>query len=154
MTTRTPWNVTFGEEATYAKVVKHPAGWVGYASVTSNQTGITTEAAVSGLTVSPTVASNRLIKVTVCTHVKSDNTGDRILVRVKADGTTLQTFRVPDCVANLADTAHFSVFHAPSSGTVAYTVTVERSSGSGSVTVEATSTSPATLLVEDTGASS
>lgn len=154
MPVRTSWEVVFGEEATAAKVTKLPRGWLGEATVTSNQTGITTETAVTGLTASPTIPASRKIKVTVCLHIKSDTANDRWRVRVKADGTTLQDFRNPDTSANLSDTAQFTATHTPSAGTIAYTVTVERTSGSGSLAVEAAATSPASLLIEDIGPSS
>lgn len=154
MSTRTLYTPVASEVLTAANLRKFASGWVGDATVTANQTGITTEAAITGLATSPTIPSDRKIKVTVCCHVQSDTTGDRWRVRVKADGTTLQDFRNPDCTANLADTAQFTAFHTPSAGTVAYTVTVERSSGTGTLTVAAAATTPATLLVEDIGPSS
>lgn len=156
MATRTPWpgSVVDGEIANDDDFNSIPGGWIGDASVTSNQSGITSEVAVTGLAVTPTVAASRKIKVTVCLHVEVDASSNRVIVRVKAGGTTLQTFRLTDTNANLADTAHFSVFHSPSAGAVAYTVTVERTTGAGTATVSASATSPATLLVEDMGPSS
>jgi hypothetical protein len=88
-------------------------------------------------------------------HVQSDTTNDRWRLRIKLDGTIVQDYRNPDCTANLSDTAMFAGYVVGgSAGSHTVTVTLERTTGSGTLSLQAAATTPATLIVEDIGPSS
>jgi hypothetical protein len=155
MTVRTPHSGVAGEVLTAANLAKYPKGWIGYTSTASDQGSITTETTLSGLSTSPTFGAFRAYRIAVVAHVKSATASDRWRMRIKVDGTTVQDFRKTDTVANVAETASFhAIVFAPSAGVAAITVTLELTSGTGALTMEATSTTPATITVEDIGPSS
>ena len=125
-------------------------GVLGYAEVTADQSGITSEVDLTGLSVTVDVASGRRIKVTAKADFFSDTANDRIELRIKQDGTQVQR----DVHQNQSDaeTAYTSVVLEPSAGSRTYKLTAVRVSGTGSVTMAAASGRPALILVEDIGA--
>lgn len=129
-------------------------GTLGYAQVTANQT-ITasgTETDLTGLTATVTVGTGRRIRIS----------GQGILSRTVADGVTLGRFKESTTALGRwaqhspsANTefghSHGAVILTPSAGSHTYKLTLQRFSGTGNVTLNADSTSPAFILCEDIG---
>lgn len=143
-----------GDVLTAANFSKLPGGWLGWASATANQTGITTDTDLTGLTVTVTVGSNRLIKVSAMA----------ILSRTVADGVTTLKIKQDSTLINGDQTTHpgtsfyqaspFALISAPSAGSHTYKLSLERTTGTGTVAMSASATQPALILVEDLGPSS
>lgn len=154
MTVRTPYTPVALEILTAANFAKMPKGWVGFAKVTADQGSITTEASITSLTVTPVFEASRLYRCEVMCHVESTVTADRWRLRIKDAGTVIQDYRNPDTTASLSDTAHFvGYIDGGAAGSRTITVTLERTSGTGTLTTRAAATTPATLEVTDFGPS-
>lgn len=142
------------EVLTAANYNKNGGGCIAYATQTSTQGSITTETALTSLTTSPTLVASRLYLALIIVHAKSDTSADRIRVRLKRDGTTINDCRLPDTTANAADTFFtFALVVGASAGASTFAGTIERSSGSGTVSTESSATTPGVLAVFDLGAS-
>lgn len=116
---------------------------LGYETVIGNQTGITTEVPVTGLSVTVDVPAGRSIKITASAVATSTVITDKALFTIKEGATQLQGFNV---VANGLN-ANGMVILTPSAGTHTYYIGVARS-GTGTVSVLSQSTYPAFILVE------
>jgi hypothetical protein len=130
------------------------AGVLGYAEVTANQSSITTEVALTGLTSTVTVAQGRRVKITGSIRVGSSVVDDVVTMRIKEDGTTVQTAEInidSRTTAAINQSLERSVVETPTAGSHTYTITLALGGGSGSLTMVASSTSPAFILVEDIG---
>lgn len=141
-----------GDVLTSANFTKLPGGWIGYANVTANQTGITAITDLTNLTVTVTVGTNRLIQITGFGSISTtanDNNGS-LYVRESStqlarsqqwlDNTLVPTGTYVACLLN-----------APSAGAHTYKLSLEATASAG---LEAASTRPAFILVEDLGPSS
>jgi hypothetical protein len=79
---------------------------------------------------------------------------DVVTMRIKEDGTTVQTAELnidSRTTAAINQSLERSVVEAPTAGSHTYTITLALGGGSGSLTMVASSTSPAFILVEDIG---
>src|SRR4029077_6770938 len=125
------------------------AGSVGYAQVTANQTGITAEVALTGLSVTVTLPAGRRIRITG--NVLAQNTNaDPANLYIKEGATYLQaevTYLNP---VNTNLTMLASVVLTPGAGAHTYNLQMARSAA-GTVQMSAAATSPAYILVEDIG---
>lgn len=124
-----------------------PLGSLGTASGVT-QTGITTETALTGVTVSATVGTSRLIRVSVSLQLNPSVAGGVTFIRPKQDGTALISW-IEICASTASYQAYsLNIITAPTPGAHTYTVTLEQNATpGGSVSVVS-----ASLLVEDVGA--
>ncbi len=127
-------------------------GTLGYAQVTASQSGITTEVALTGLSVTVNVMAGRRIKITAQVYPYSTVDGDTAAAAIEEGATILCSTECPRLLTNTAGTLNFSVVVMPTSGSHTYKLVGGRSVGSGNITFYATATRPAFILVEDIGA--
>jgi hypothetical protein len=121
---------------------------IGYAEVTANQSGITTETDLTGLTTTVTVPAGRRIRITAKTWPASSVAGDEVDTRIKEGAFFLQYARTK--MGGLGSEDQFtSVVITPPAGIHTYKVSMARASGTGSITNAADITYPSYILVED-----
>ena len=142
-----------GDVLTAANFTKLPGGWIGDASVTANQTGITTVADLTNLTVAVTAGSSRRLRITAQAIITRTVNDGYVLMSIKEGATVLQQIQIHP-VSTDGDTKSGSVTVTPSSGSHTYKLTLERGSGTGTVGIAANASAPAFILVEDIGPSS
>jgi hypothetical protein len=147
---RTAYDPTAGEVLTATNLEKLAGGWIGYVEVTANQTGITTEVDMTGVTVSVTAGPSRRIKVTVSAYISSSVAGDMATIKIKEGGTTLQERAVTTSSTNICEVTAIVVL-TPSTGAHTYKGTIARSLGTGTLVNNAAATLPTFVLVEDIG---
>lgn len=154
MASRTAYPATesAGDILTTTNFDKLPGGLIGYATATSNQTGITTITDLTSLSVTVTVNTSRLIKVvgsTVLQQATGAGTGSFF---IRESSTTLQT-RTYYLAVNAATThGHAEVLiAAPSSGSHTYKLSL--SVDANTIGSLASSTQPAFIAVYDLGPS-
>jgi hypothetical protein len=128
-----------------------PRGRVGYASVTSNQTTITTQVDLTGATTTFTAVSGRRYKVTGVALVASTVPGDLAGLHIATGANVqLQQTNARCDVAALGIVAIW-VSTTTVSGATTWKLRVSRQTGSGSITNFAGSDFPSFILVEDIG---
>ena len=135
-----------GEVLTAANVNKLPGGWIGYAEVTANQTGITAVTDLTGLSVAVTVGTSRRLRVTGFIHI-GNVAGSSISFAIKEGATTLQD-AVANSVAGAVWTMAVHTVLTPTAGAHTYKLTL---AGSSATDMLAATTYPAFILVEDIG---
>lgn len=129
-----------------------PRGVLGHVAVTANQGSITTEVDLTGLSVTVTVGTSRRIKITGYTRgIESTVAADEISFRIKEGATQLEQSQVTVGSANRGYTQLVQVSLTPSAGSHTYKLTAVRSAGTGTLTMAASATAPAWILVEDIG---
>jgi hypothetical protein len=146
-----PGTSTTGITHTAANDNNLPGGWIGYVQVVANQSSITGEADLTGLSQAITVNTNRRIKVTGKIQVSSTVSTDSAILRIKEGATQLQQGR--GNADNSGLTIQVSAVLTPTAGSHTYKLSLERD-GTGSATMQASSTVPAFLLIEDIGPAS
>lgn len=143
-----------GDVLTEAHVDSLPAGWLGYLPRTSDQTGITTEVDVSGVTVTLTLNANRRIRVTGYTSgfLMTSATGVAQLSVYDGAG-QIAYARVPCAIANVSmnPAAVAVAVVTPGAGSHTYKLRASLVTGSGSVTIAADVDRACFILVEDIG---
>jgi len=127
-------------------------GVLGYAEVTASQSSITTEVDLTGLSIAITVGSSRRILITG--HVAIDRTVSDGLnrLRIKEGATVLVLRDMP--VRGASEGAielTTIVSKTPSSGPHTYKLSLERTTGTGTIGIIAAATFPSFILVEDIG---
>lgn len=136
------------------KVADVPWGTLDYVQVTADQTIVAsgTETDLTSLTRTVTVGTSRRIRLSA----------QGILSRSVADGITIGRFKEsttelgrwgqhsPSALTEFGF-SHGAAILTPSAGSHTYKLTLQRFSGTGNVTLNASATSPAWLLVEDIG---
>lgn len=126
-------------------------GVVGHASATSNQTPVTSEVDLTGLSVNWTAVSTHLYRTELIVPITS-TAADALRAKI-TDGSNNQkqsdTLVVP--TASLSLTLRCFVVETGLSGSVTRKGRVIRQSGSGTVTVLGSTTTPAQITVEDLG---
>lgn len=143
-----------GEVLTAANVNRLPGGWIGYNEVTANQTGITAEVDLTGITVSPTVGSSRRIRVTVELSLASSVANDVATLNIKEGATYLQVREVHLPVGGATAMITASVVLTPTSGAHAYKASLARAAGTGTINTAASAARPAFIVVDDLGPAS
>lgn len=143
-----------GDVLTSANFTKLPGGWIGYAEVTADQTTITSETDLTSLTVTVTVGSNRRIKITGHIRVNGSTTDNVAGLRIKESTTTLQLASTYNPGTSSHTTLIGQVVLTPSAGSHSYKLSLETLTGGGNVSLEASATNPAYILVEDMGPAS
>lgn len=143
-----------GDVLTKANFDKLPGGWIGYAEVTANQTTITTETSLTGLTVTVTVNTSRRIRIGARANILSTVADDRFSLRIKESATVLNTGEGVLRLASVDQTFYTEWIGTPSAGVHTYNLTLQRLNGTGSGSLIAGATFPAHILVEDIGPAS
>jgi len=123
----------------------------GYAQVTASQTGITTEADLTGLTITVTVPANQRIRLGFRGMTYSTVANDDVQINLKEGGTVLQQAVMVADTANTQQPTHADVVLVPSAGAHTYKASLQRAVGTGNVALFATATAPAYLLAEILG---
>lgn len=124
---------------------------IGYAQVTTNQGGITTEVDLTGLSVVVTVAADRRIRITGELLVESSVANDFIRMDIQEGATQLHTAQVRIGAAGTFEFLSKSVVLTPSAGSHTYKLTLQRASGTGLVQADGGASNPNFILVEDIG---
>lgn len=128
-----------------------PRGVLGYAEVTSSQTGITTEVDVTGASVTVTVGSSRLIRVSCMLQIQGTASGGEVRIRSYMDNSTERRLVTHD-LPGAGDTTRYAGFalYEPSAGSRTFKLTAE--GNNGEVSISALAAVPTLLVVEDIGA--
>lgn len=147
-----PGEITTGELVSAAGLNSLPGGVLGYAEVTANQTGITTETDLTGLSVTVTVADSRRIKITYFGAHEINTVDNRVVASIKESTTTLAFLQTHHSEAATPGrhNAYGAAVITPSSGSHTYKVTM-LAPDAGSASLAASATGPAFILVEDIG---
>lgn len=156
MATRTATNFTAGNTLTAAQMDGLHGGWLGYASVTSGQTGLSSETALTGLSVTVTVSADRLIKVTGFGRTSRTVADGVTIGNIQQDGVTVGRWahHSPDAASEMASQVGFVLLNDLAAGSYTFRLTLQRFSGTGTVGLDAASSGPAYILVEDIGPAS
>lgn len=100
-------------------------------------------------------SSTRRIRIWFhCRGFSGGTAGEQFVVRIKEGATTLQEQVIIITTASLTNTGTdcHAIVDAPSVASHTYKATIQRTSGTGTVSVAATAGGPITLTVEDCGA--
>ena len=126
---------------------------MGYASVTTNQTGITTVVDVTGLSITWTAISSRVYELEAFVNVSSSAASDNVNVNICDSSNNQIQAAVADLSTTVGRLETISVRARVTglSGSVTYKVRIFRNAGTGTLTVEAGATRPATFIVKDIG---
>lgn len=153
MATRTLYTASAAEVLTASNLNTLAKGWLGFATVTSNQSGIgTSETDLTGLTVTVTVPADRLIKISAQTQLDPDAALSAI-VFFKEDTTQLgRAGRAQLPSGEVTTFSGFTLIDGPSAGSHTYKLTANTSTST--MSLNASSTVPAWILVEDVGPAS
>lgn len=153
-----------GQEGTTAAAHNNGVAWVhgpvvsdfdsvlGYAQAVATQGSITTEVALTNLSVTVAVPyAQHRIKITGHADFASTVADDIPLLRIKESTTQLQDGLSVCRVANFATTIETTVVLVPTAGSHTYNLSGQRFNGTGTVSMTASATGPAFILVEDLG---
>jgi hypothetical protein len=143
--TGTPIPVSFGNGVA--------GGWIGYLPRTSDQTSITSVVDVSGVTVTVTVNTSRRLKISGRGAHLATNADTVAQLSIKEGGTTLDFDRSNTAFANVSYNKAMTpqAIVTPSAGSHTYKLTIERTVGTGTITLVADVDRPCFILVEDMG---
>lgn len=125
---------------------------LGYAQVTADQTGITAETDLTGLSVTVSVGSGRRIRATASVLITGTVASDEFIVNIKEGATVLQRAAydsLSGAGSSRPTSIERSVSLTPSSGSHTYKLSLLRNQGTGSLTSAAGVTYPGFILVED-----
>jgi hypothetical protein len=156
MATRTSYVGTesTGDTLTTTNFDKLPGGWIGSAQATSDQGSVTTEVDVTSCSVTVTAGTSRRLRISGHIRIQSDVADDRAILQIYRGATQIQGATVTMLRTNTTESIEVFVDDTPSSGSNTYKLTVQRGSGSGTLTVKASSVSPSIIMVEDVGPAS
>jgi hypothetical protein len=124
----------------------------GYAQVTSSQSSLEGGVDLTSLTVTVTVRASSRIRITGSCNLAGSVAGAAITLNVQEGATVLNSGKGHVVTANEGDRYRAEVILTPSTGSHTYKLNAVRASGSGTVTMNASATEPAFILVEDLGA--
>ena len=128
-----------------------PGGCIAVAQLTAGFAFSTSPIDIPGLAVTFTAAAGRRFKVTAEMYVQTTVTGDRIgFVIANAGGASLAS-AVFVATANNGEMITRSLITTPAAGPVTYKLRGYRAAGTGSVSMVATASDPAFIIVEDVG---
>ena len=126
--------------------------FLGVAVVTATQDNITAEADLTGLSVTVTVPAGRRLRLRAYAVASCASPDKRCFVRIK-EGATILTTAVENCgYTNVASaTLEPSAIITPTEGAHTYKVTMQNATSADAMKLNASSDSPAYLVVEDLG---
>ncbi len=131
------WNVAWGE--------------VAYAQITSNPSGVTSEADVSGLSVTWTAIAGRKYRTTFFCGRSSVDQNAQAVFRISDGSNTLKQQSIQNVSSGVIFETFLSFRETGLSGSV--TRKIRASASAGTMTINAGSTFPVFILVEDIGPS-
>lgn len=137
-----------GDVLTKANFDKLPGGWIGYAEAVANQGAITAEVDLTSLTVTVTVNTSRRLRISALGLLQSTVASDVVRIFIYEDGASIQ---LADEHAGGQTTVTPSVIRTPTAGSHTYKLRGQRAVGTGTVTLLASASNPAYILVEDIG---
>ena len=148
-----PGGYTAGDVLTAANCNLLPAGVVGYAEKTANQTGITSIVDVSSLTVTWTAVASRRYRTSFVILVGSTVLDDVATIRITDSSNNVKQDCALYCRSTTVVTATLcgSVVETGLSGSTTRKLRAVRTAGSGTMEIAAAATYPAYILVEDIG---
>lgn len=123
---------------------------LGIAQVTGNQSGISGDTDLVGVTVTVTVGASRRIKVTSEVTVGATVTDDQAMLRIKEGATTLVE-REGKVTSGRGKHIIATAWLTPTAGSHTYKASLQRVLGTGTLSA-ANALAPSTLVVEDMGA--
>ena len=144
-----------GEIVTANKMNQIPKGVLGYALRTSNISGLSGGPVdLPDLSVQVTVPAGRLIRIVgyVRAWAGSMAQGEEANFLIREGNSTLQLKRLVAAAAARAEGGAVQALILPSAGAHTYKLGFEQVSGAGNWLAQASSVSPAYILVEDIGA--
>jgi hypothetical protein len=140
-----------GDVLTSAQITRLPGGWIGYAEVTANQTGISSITDLTSLTVTVTAGTSRRLLITGRGRVTQASSAASSVMSIRnGAGTILQESAQTLEVGYTAVPLPMSV-QTPSSGSNTYKLSL--STPAGTIDLNAAATYPAFILVTDVGPS-
>ena len=152
MAVRTAYDPTAGEVLTATNLERLAGGWIGYAEVTANQSGIgSTVTDLTGLSVAVTVGPSRRIRISARVLVTGTVADTVAALLIREGGTTLTQGRCHIIGSTSANGLTSEVVLTPSTGAHTYKLSAQWAAGSGTITIEAAAGYPAFVLVEDIG---
>lgn len=135
-------------------ISSRPVGEIGFASVSADQTGISTETNLTGLSVTtPALPSGgRKLKVTVSVTMDSGAaSAEAFFLRIKESTTTLNQARGELTTAGQDTRVELNWRIAATSGAHTYYASLELAAGTGPLNLRAAGVNPSFILVEDMG---
>jgi hypothetical protein len=139
---------TAGDVLTAANVNLLPRGRVAFATTAVDQAGITTEVAVTSLTVTFTALAGRYYRITAHTlHLKDATLGTTRSI-IRENSTNVQVALRGASPASTFQTFEHSIVRQPAAGSITYSLRAV--SDAGAVTISNTTTN-GYILVEDIG---
>jgi len=154
----TPQDFTSGLVLTDTMMDKLPQGIVGWAAPVTASVGPTSGGTeldvITAAAVTPAQTGRRWRLRFHCRGIQDTVTGDLFFLRIKEGSTVLNethfvTYTSP---ATINGVDFEAIVDSPSTASHTYKVTIQRSTGTGTATVSATSTAPILFYVEDAGA--
>lgn len=142
---------TFAGPLTAAQMNDISQGSVGYAAVTATQGSITTFVDLTSLTVTVTMVAGRRLRIKAFAHVQSTVANDIIGLRILEDGSQIVQGNISSPVANWGVGANAEIVRTPAAGSHTWKLQCGRDTGTGTISMAATATIPAFILVEDIG---
>lgn len=124
-------------------------GRVGHVGITSAVTGISTEADVTGLTVTFTAEAERYYKITWIGRVQQQTSAGTVTARITDGSNVSKIAWVKALSAAAVDNVMLVVLQSPGAGSVTWKARIGTSAGT--VDVNASSTAPSYIIVEDMG---
>lgn len=124
---------------------------IGYAQATSNQTGITAEVDLTGLTTTVNVPAGHKVRITAQIGTQSTFALDVASLVIKEGGTQLQACGIGILVAAGTQSTSCSAILSPSAGAHTYKLSMLRVAGLGNLSLNASGTQPSFIMVEDLG---
>lgn len=141
---------TFSGPLTAAQMNDLPQGTLGYAPATVSQGSITAEVDLTSLTVTVTTTASRRIKISGWAFFNSSVANDIVRFLIQQDGVQVASGAAILPVTFNVGVPVFAVL-TPSAGSHTYKLRAARDSGTGNVSMNASATFPAFILVEDIG---
>lgn len=127
----------------------HPWGTLGFAQVTTTQSGITTVTDLTGLTTTVTVGTGRRIRITGFIRWQQATSTSNPVIQIQEGATILADAVFVQAAAGWQGNFTAEVVLTPSAGSHTYKLTLQ--TNAGSVSSFAAATEPAFILVEDIG---
>jgi hypothetical protein len=150
-----PGGFVAGDVLTAANMNLLPGGVEGggYSQATSTQSGITSITDLTNLTVTFTAVAGRRYKATVYVHIAQGTAVDGSYQVILREGVTELTslFSKNPTVNESAGHCFAYVSNSSISGSKTWKVSLQRDSGTASLSLAASATRPAYLLIEDIG---
>lgn len=124
-----------------------PGSTLDYKQVTANQTGITSQVDLTGLSATVTVPAGRRIRISASALFQNTAAGNRTLFAINEGVTPLRTAAFVHGAANVNETFQTDIVLTPSAGTHTYKLVAQAEAGTSAL--NASADNPAYILVED-----